>query len=152
MKTGPKPRLINERYSIDDSTGCWLWKDAVDHDGYGVITVDRRQLRANRFVAHLYFGFDLNSNLLICHKCDNPPCVNPEHLFVGTPSDNMQDSVRKGRNFCASKIMCKRGHDLNKDNVLLYKNTRYCRVCRRIRERGRSQRRGQKCQQLSAVT
>ncbi|PCI04596.1 MAG: hypothetical protein COB78_09905 [Hyphomicrobiales bacterium] len=87
---------------VKKSTGnkCWAWTGATDQHGYGKIGVGRRipkqDLKAHRLSYEMRFGPIQNGNV-ICHACDNPNCVNPNHLFEGTQKDNMQDASRKGR-------------------------------------------------------
>lgn len=82
--------------SKDPRTGCWNWTGSFQSGGYGEISVRGRKLRAHR-----YFWEDANgpipAGLIVCHRCDNPKCVNPEHLFLGTHRDNCEDKVSKGR-------------------------------------------------------
>ena len=75
--------------------GCWLWIGSADEDGYGSI-YDGRGKRAHRVAWELFRG-DIPHGMQVCHKCDTPACVNPDHLFIGTGLDNMRDKVRKGR-------------------------------------------------------
>lgn len=88
-------------------TKCWLWIGQLMHEGYGHFTVYRKDrkalsgegsypLRAHRVSYSLTNG-PITSKDRICHKCDNPPCVNPDHLFCGTAKDNTQDMIQKGR-------------------------------------------------------
>lgn len=77
--------------------GCWLWTGTCSPEGYG-----RFQLRTGKPVQAHRFGWELSHgpispNHFICHSCDNPPCVRPDHLFVGTPKDNTRDMVNKNR-------------------------------------------------------
>jgi DNA-binding transcriptional regulator YiaG len=88
-----------EQYHIPEpNTGCWLWLASVNNRGYGLLQCGGFKGYAHRF-AYQHFCGDGSSidGLHVCHRCDNPSCVNPEHLFLGTASDNMRDCVRKGR-------------------------------------------------------
>lgn len=77
---------------------CWSWSAAISNKGYGVLGEDRTGITipASRVSWMLHFG-EIPEGLHVCHHCDNPPCCNPKHLFVGTRSDNMQDCKAKGR-------------------------------------------------------
>jgi len=86
-----------QKRCIVTSTECWEWQGSKNGAGYGALTVSGIMQRVHRVMMHISTGFDLNSGLYILHKCDNPPCINPAHLFVGTQSDNLRDAARKGR-------------------------------------------------------
>lgn len=75
---------------------CWLWKGAHNFEGYGFMRVGNSTRSAHRISYELFRGV-IPTGYQVCHKCDNPRCVNPNHLFVGTRSDNMRDKVAKGR-------------------------------------------------------
>jgi hypothetical protein len=75
---------------------CWEWVGCLYEGGYGMIRVDNRNRRAHRIAWLLTYG-EIPAGQLVCHKCDNPPCVRPSHLFLGTDADNMRDKRLKGR-------------------------------------------------------
>lgn len=96
-----KPRKpIGDRFwsKVDAGEGCWEWKASRDALGYGFFRVTTRESmkKAHRVAWELTNG-PIPDGLVVCHRCDNPPCVRPDHLFLGSLSDNTQDSIAKGR-------------------------------------------------------
>lgn len=81
---------------------CWEWKSGLDKDGYGSISQNRKHYRAHRFSYELHYG-PIPEGLSALHRCDNPRCVNPNHLFLGTSADNVADMLQKNR-FGRSKL------------------------------------------------
>ena len=95
------------------SNGCMEFDGYRDKDGYGIVRISNKSQRAHRVSYALSIG-PIPEGLLVLHRCDNPPCVNPDHLFVGTDNDNAQDKVTKGRGI----IVEKNGHNkLTPDDV-----------------------------------
>ena len=92
--------------------GCWTWNKAMDKNGYGLfkerLNIGRgKMIRAARY-AYRTFKQPIPSGLYVCHSCDNPPCVNPDHLFVGTSSDNLLDASAKGRTIGERAARCRK--------------------------------------------
>lgn len=106
---------------VGNETGCWNWTKARTN-GYGRLGIEKNRIiyqwRAHRLSYHLFFG-EIHTGLLVCHKCDNPSCVNPYHLFIGSDKDNCIDARTKGR-----RIATKHG------NPGMYKNGCRCFKCK----------------------
>lgn len=76
---------------------CWPWKGSTNLRGYGRLKRGGRFVAAHRLSWEIHYRKPVPHGLFVCHGCDNPPCVNPEHLWLGTHTDNMADMRRKGR-------------------------------------------------------
>jgi len=87
---------FNAKFTPVTETGCWLWEAGVKSNGYGQFTLLGKEERAHRASYKLFIG-DIPEGQQVLHKCDNPLCVNPNHLFLGSVQDNMQDKVGKNR-------------------------------------------------------
>ncbi len=99
-KCGPITGLASKLKAssvVCDSTGCRLWTRGRNGDGYGLVWVrGRGQLLAHRVAYEIWCG-PIVRGLFVCHRCDNPACINPQHLWLGTNRDNAQDMASKGR-------------------------------------------------------
>lgn len=87
----------SERTVRPDLGPCWEWNGNVGRNGYGRITVQGQKMIYVHRVAYQEWVSDIEDGGVICHRCDNPPCMNPDHLFVGSMRDNMRDAVSKRR-------------------------------------------------------
>lgn len=83
-------------WDVIDS-GCWEWRGYRDHFNYPMIMFANQAIRVHRYVFELSFGKMILPGNVVMHSCDNPPCVNPDHLSQGTQADNIQDMVSKNR-------------------------------------------------------
>jgi HNH endonuclease len=115
-------------------TACWPWTGPRTPQGYGRYSVHQIRQRAHRY-ALLFSGWTIPPGLLVCHHCDNPPCCNPSHLYVGTYADNNRDKARRGhlppQNLRATH--CRRGHAFAGTNLHVRPrdSAQVCRQCRR---------------------
>ena len=92
--TSPLPQRLLERTKVVGD--CLVWQGAANASGYGFISINAKLFRVHRLAWQLSYG-DIPTGLDVLHKCDNPPCIKLDHLFLGTPKDNTRDAMLKGR-------------------------------------------------------
>jgi hypothetical protein len=129
-------------FDVDTSAGpngCWPWKGRRTDKGYGQFQVNGRKKRAHRWLVEYALGDELDPDIFVCHTCDNPPCCNPRHLFIGDALANNRDCAAKGRhprgyygNQNMTKTHCLRGHEFTPENTRIYRGIRVCRACNAI--------------------
>lgn len=129
-------RRIKLKIKISAS-GCWIWTGHIEQNGYGRISYKGQRGKWVHRMSFAAFKGQIPDGINVCHKCDNPPCVNPDHLFLGNDSENAKDMMRKNRHpLCiqAKKTHCIRGHLLQGNNLIINKTSgrRGCRECVRI--------------------
>jgi len=119
--------------------GCWEWTAFKNARGYATITFANRPWIATRLIQCALVG-EFYPQMDVCHECDNRGCVNPAHLWLGSDSANMQDAVRKGRQYLVARTHCPHGHPFDEANT--YRSIdnrghrhRACSTCGRARQR-----------------
>lgn len=111
-----RTRPASERFwrFVEPGEGCWEWRGTRMLTGYGQIRSggkDTRWMYAHRLSWEVHFG-PIPEGMKVCHRCDNPPCVRPDHLFIGTDADNVADKVSKGRQLRGDNHPSRRRPDL----------------------------------------
>lgn len=132
MKRSTTP--VAERFytKVNFVGACWIWVGGLYSNGYGKFFASGKYRLAHRW-AYENFKSKIPSDILVCHKCDNKNCVNPDHLFLGTQSDNMRDAVSKKRLTQQKRTHCPSGHEYDYKNTLWVTATkRSCKKCRRL--------------------
>lgn len=138
MNTNPTGS-IEQRFwrTVDTSAGidgCWLWTGYHNKQGYGQIAYDGQRPRAAHRLSLILSGVDVPRDKLVLHSCDNPPCVNPAHLRIGTHADNRRDMYARDRQPAHQRPMthCTRGHEMTPENSRKRYGDRggpQCRMC-----------------------
>lgn len=119
------------RVSIKSLDSCWEFQGAKLEKGYGRVSIGNKVDSIHRLSYQLFIG-PIPKGFQVCHRCDNPKCINPFHLFTGSNTDNMRDASIKGR---LLKKICINGHPYTKENTILGLNQRRCRKCREASRR-----------------
>ena len=125
--------------------GCWEWTAGKNNYGYGRLSIEDKMQGAHRVSWMLTHGE--MPELYVLHHCDNRSCVRPDHLFLGTQTDNMRDRDAKGRHGNSNKTHCKRGHEFTVENTYIPPTgERNCRKCKRMNGKLRYQTiKGEEC-------
>jgi len=134
--------------SMGPESKCWDWLGAISRKGYGQFKYTNTMKSPHR-ISYEFFNGPFSSALHVLHKCDNPKCVNPRHLFLGTNQDNVDDKMRKGRHQSSSQTHCKSGHEFNEENTIRSKRSdgtkNYRRSCRKCNNISKKKYRAKKC-------
>jgi len=120
-----KDKSVQERFMAkvmpEPNTGCWIWIAGMNIKGYGTFGIGQDGMSSTSHrVSYEMFKGDIPNNMHVLHHCDNPYCVNPDHLFVGTNDDNMKDRLKKGRGCKGERIHTAR---LNPVSVRIIRET-----------------------------
>lgn len=128
-----KKTSIEERFwaKVEKGDGCWTWTGCKSPKGYGQILFNDNKIHLAHRVSYIMANGLIDSSLLVRHKCDNPSCVNPDHLELGTYKDNNRDKIERGRDPRKNQTHCLRGHEYTLENTLIQRGGegRQCREC-----------------------
>lgn len=115
-------RRFENKVNYAGKNECWEWIGCIGNHGYGETTVSRKKALTHRVSWSIYRG-EIPAGMQILHHCDNPPCVNPRHLFLGTQSDNMKDMTIKGRRANGAKNGNSKINELDVVNIRMLGRT-----------------------------
>lgn len=144
-----KERLLSK---VEKTDSCWLWTACKNKKGYGQIVLRKKHWLAHR-LSYTVFKGGIPDGMFVCHSCDNPSCLNPDHLWVGSSLDNQRDSHSKGRTSYAKngpqhqrRSHCRIGHDYLVTGIYEQvksdgRVSRSCMECRKVSEKNRASRR-----------
>ena len=131
-----RPAEIRFWEKVNKTDTCWLWTAQRTTGGYGVFRIrnPRAQTTAHRVAWEMAHG-PIPDGLNVCHHCDTPSCVRPDHLFLGTQRENLRDMTVKGRRYRRIVTHCKHGHPFDATNTYVRPTGgRACRECGRAKD------------------
>jgi hypothetical protein len=148
INLSPKERFFKKvnKSGSEAYPDCWIWEAGKNSKDYGSFKYYQDKPAIGSHVSSYLFHIgEVPKGLFVCHRCDNPPCVNPEHLFLDTNSGNMKDMFKKGRNPPQTKKQthCKKGHSFEEFEPIVYvkkqgrqigEEYRVCKECKRIND------------------
>jgi len=117
--TGTASIPVSVRFwsKVERTDTCWVWRGAKSGPGYGAMRISGRRVGTHRLSYELFVG-PIPAGMHVCHTCDNPPCCNPAHLFLGSAADNQHDKARKGRAAARSRNGAAKLTDAQFDEVI----------------------------------
>lgn len=143
-KKAIEAKLLSRRRINENN--CWIFTKGLDENGYGILQIEFHSYRVHRLAAYIWLDYDIElSPQLVLHKmeCHNPSCFNPEHLYIGSAQENIQDSIRAGTHNTVTRLLkthCKWGHEYTSENTYTDKRGgRRCKQCHNEKEKVRGQ-------------
>jgi hypothetical protein len=119
------------------NSDCWEWPTRFIDTNYARIHWDGEDQRGHRLFYEKFIG-PIPEGMFVCHRCDNPPCVNPSHMFLGTAKENLCDASRKGRLPGRRHwTHCPQGHEFTNANTYWFKERRQCKTCTLARQKAK---------------